>query len=209
MPELILVRHAETTWNVGEVFRGRLDVALNDTGHRQADRLADYLAGEDISAIFASPLSRALETARPLAERCGLAVKIEPRLIDLDFGEWQGLDREEVMARFPEMYRLWQEHPESAVPPGGESLAAVRERSRALVTEVLAGPVKKVVFTTHRVVSKVLICALLGLENDHFWNIHQDTCGVTTFLYDRSFVLLRHNDTAHLRALGPGRRADF
>ena len=67
-----------------------------------------------------------------------------------------------------------------------------------------------VVLVSHRVVNKVLICALLGLDNSHFWNIRQDTCGITTFTYENErFILAKHNDTSFLKPLQKARLGDF
>ncbi|MFC1961765.1 histidine phosphatase family protein [Chloroflexota bacterium] len=210
MTEIFIVRHGETAWNVAEVFRGRLDVELNETGRRQTELLAEYLVGQGIAAVYASPLARARQTAAPLAQRCGLDLKIEPGLIDLDFGRWQGLSHQEVKEKFRELYRVWQYHPEQVRMPEGESLEEVRERALALVNDMLPQQDGGIVLVSHRVVNKVLICALLGLDNSHFWNIRQDTCGITCFDCNQGrYVLNRHNDTSHLPSRQTPRRSDF
>ena len=104
MTEIILVRHGETNWNVTEVFRGRIDVDLNETGLKQAKLQSGYLAGINIDAIYSSPLKRALKTAEVIAGRKKLEVKIAPGLIDFDFGTWQGLSRQEVMNKYKAIY---------------------------------------------------------------------------------------------------------
>ena len=210
MREILLVRHGETIWNVTEVFRGRLDVALNDNGRRQAELLSDYLAEQGIEAIYSSPLQRALQTAEPAARRCSLEIKVEPRLIDMDFGGWQGLSLKDVKEKFAEVYQVWQDHPEKAVISEAESLNEVRDRAWTFVNELMGRHMGKVVLVTHRVVNKVLICAMLGLDNTHFWNIQQDTCGITNFTYDHEkIVMTKHNDTTHLHQLLGHPLADF
>ena len=80
----------------------------------------------------------------------------------------------------------------------------------AVVDEVVAKHRGRVILVSHRVVNKVLICALLGLDNSHFWNIRQDTCGTTTFAYQNGrFILTSHNDTSYLRPLKRAELGDF
>jgi len=210
MTEIILVRHGETEWNVGEVFRGRVDVELNETGIKQAELLSDYLSSVKIEAVYSSPLKRALKTARILARPHQLEVEIAEGLIDLDFGEWHGLPHEEVKEKFPELYAEWAGHPERVRLPGGESLDDVRERATEIVDEAIAKHDGAVALVSHRVVNKVLICALLGLDNSHFWNIRQDTCAITTFTYQNErFILTEHNNTSYLKSLQKAQLADF
>ncbi len=210
MTEIILARHGETEWNVQEVFRGRVDIELNETGIKQAELLAEYLSDLRVEAIYSSPLRRALKTAEVIASHRKLDVKIAPGLIDIDFGEWQGLSHQEVKDRYQELYGKWLNHPDKVKMPAGENLADVRKRAIGVVDEVTAKHEGTVVLVSHRVVNKVLICALLGLYNSHFWNIRQDTCGITTFTYEKErFILSEHNNTSFLKPLQKAPLSDF
>ena len=210
MTEIILVRHGETEWNVGEIFRGRIDIDLNDTGRKQAELLGEYLSELKIEAVYSGPLKRALNTAQAIACYHHLEVQIAAGLNDLDFGQWQGLSLREVREKYRELYAEWASHPERVKLPGGETLGDVRERVVKVVNEVIARHNGTVVLVSHRVVNKVLICALLSLDDSHFWNIRLDTCGITTFTYENGrFVLSRHNDTSFLKPLKKARLADF
>jgi len=210
MTELILARHGETKWNVEEVFRGTIDIELNETGVKQAKLLAEHLSTSKIDAIYSSPLKRALETAQIIAHPHRLEVEISPELIDLDFGEWQGLSLRQVEDRYQELYAEWANNPQLVKMPSGESLNDATKRALKLVKRVVAEHDGTVVMASHRVVSKVLICALLGLDNSHFWNIRQDTCATTTFAYEKGrFVLTGHNDTSYLKPLHHAPPGDF
>jgi len=210
MVEIILARHGETAWNVEEVFRGRLDIELNETGIKQAELLAERLSELKIEAVYSSPLKRALNTAEAIARRQGLEVRVSPGLIDGDFGQWQGLSLSEVREQYAELYEQWVDSPQLVKIPGGEGLDEVRARALKVVDEVIAKHGGRVVLVSHRVVNKVLICALLGLDNSHFWNIRQDVGATTTFSHqDGRFVLVRHNDTSYLRPLPKAQRPDF
>ncbi len=210
MTEIILARHGETEWNVEEIFRGRIDIELNETGIKQAELLAEYLSNVKIDAVYSSPLRRALRTAEIIANHHQLKVEIAPGLIDLDFGEWQGLLLQEVKDKEQELYDEWANHPERVKLPAGESLNDVRKRAVGVVNEAIDKYEGTAVLVSHRVVNKVLICALLGLDNSHFWNIRQDTCGITIFTYENGrFTLTRHNDTSFLKPLHKAPLSDF
>ena len=210
MTQIILVRHGETEWNVEEVFRGRLDIERNETGVKQAKLLAEHLSNMKIDAIYSSPLKRALTTAEMVAGFHKLNVLIEPGLIDFDYGEWQGLSHREVRDMYKELYAQWINHPELVRMPAGETLDEVSKRAMSIVDRAIAKYEGIVVLVSHRVVNKVLICALLGLDSSHFWNVRQDTCGMTIFSYgNERFMLTKHNDTSYLKTLGVGALNDF
>ena len=208
--KIILARHGETEWNIEEVFRGRVDVELNEIGIKQAELLAEYLSDCKIEAVYSSPLKRALKTAETIASYHKLRVEIAPGLIDLDFGKWQGLCLKEVKKKYKELYAEWVNHPERVKIPDGESLNDVRERAIAVIDSVIAKYRETAVLVSHRVVNKVLICALLGPDNSHFWNIKQDTCGISTFIYENErFILAEHNNTSYLKPLRKAPLSDF
>jgi broad specificity phosphatase PhoE len=199
MVEIILVRHGETAWNTGGIFRGRVDVPLSEAGLEMAEKLGEYLNSEKIDIIYASPLQRAVRTAAPLAGQLGLEVHQVEDLIDINYGEWQGLGDGEVREKYPELHRGWLETPEQVRIPGGETLEEVRGRALPFLREAVAGCGDgKLTIVSHRVVNKVLICALLGLENSSFWNIKVDTGGITRFVFDGDRAILTvHNDTSY------------
>ena len=211
MTEIILVRHGETEWNASEIFRGRADVGLNETGQKQAGALGAYLSQEKIEFIYSSPLKRAVDTAEAIARYQALEVNTIENLIDFHFGDWQGLSLRDVSERYPELYRDWKDTPEQVRIPGGESLADVRNRALPFVEDaIMRCGEGRVVFVSHRIVNKVLVCALLGMELSHFWNIRIDLGGLTRFSCgDGRLVLTRHNDTSYLEAAGVKEGNDF
>jgi broad specificity phosphatase PhoE len=205
MTRVYLVRHGTTDWNREEIFRGRLDCKLNETGQAEARALAEYFRDIRLQAIYSSPLSRAMETAQAVAEAKALQVVPHPEFIDIDFGEWQGLPLKEVREKYSELYRLWRERPEAIHFPGGENLARVRARAgEGLQKVVRENPDKTALILSHRVVTKVLICTVLGLDDSHFWHIKQDTTAVNCIEYNRGFfVTSLINDTCHLKSIHP------
>ena len=210
MVEITLARHGETDWNRREIFRGRADIELSETGTRQAELLAKYLSQAEIAAVYASPLKRALKTAEAIASYHSLEVKTAIGLVDLDYGKWQGLPHKKVKERYPKLYAEWLKNPHRVKIPGGESLDDVRRRALGVVDRVTEQHTGKLVLVSYRVVNKVLICALLGLDNSHFWNVRQDVSAITTFTYENGrFILTRHNDTSFLKAIPTIPLGDF
>ena len=199
MTEIIIVRHGETRWNAGEIFRGRRDIGLNDNGKKQAQLLGTYLIGANFEAVYSSPLSRALETCCSVAEKQGLSINIASDLIDFDYGEWEGLAHSLVQERYSAVYKMWLKEPHLVDIPGGESLADVRKRARSIIDTVISKHSGRVLLVSHRVVIKVLTCYMLGLDSSHFWLIRHDLGGITIFKHDRGrFILVRHNDISYL-----------
>jgi broad specificity phosphatase PhoE len=212
MTRVYLVRHGTTDWNKEEIFRGRADCGLNETGQAEARALAAYFEDVAMDAIYSSPLSRAAETAQAIASDRGLRVISDPAFIDIDFGEWQGLPLKEVTEKYSELYRLWRERPQEITFPGGENLAQVRARSwQGFMRLLQENPQKTILIVSHRVVTKVLICAVLGLDDSHFWRIKQDTTAVNCFEHTGGiFVISLLNDTCHLKSIYPGKwKKDF
>jgi len=206
MTRVYLVRHGTTEWNKEEIFRGRVDCQLNETGRAEAKALAEYFRDANLHGVYTSPLSRAEETARAIAAMKGLQVIPEAAFIDIDFGEWHGLPLREVKEKYPDLYRAWRERPQAVTFPGGENLAQVRARAwEGLQRVVRENPEKTALIVSHRVVTKILICAVLGLDDSHFWQIKQDTTAVNCFEYTRGvFVISLINDTCHLQAIHSG-----
>ena len=206
MTRFILVRHGQTEWNRDPRFRGRADLPLNETGLRQAQAAALSLKRAPVWALYSSPLQRTIQTADIIANELGLAVQSLDGLIDIDYGGWQGLSVEEAEKRDGELYRMWVETPHLVRFPEGESLDIVRQRALAAVDEVCgAHPGQTVILVSHMVVCKVLICAMLGLENSSFWRIGQDECALNAFqVSEGPNVVALTNDTCHLKDLQAG-----
>ena len=212
MTSVYLVRHGETAWNKEEIFRGRTDISLNEIGFREAELVGDYLKGKDIHVIYSSPLSRAMETARSIAQVFNLKVQPLEGIIDMSFGKWEGLPLKEVQTRDGELYRQWREEPHLVTLPGGESLDEVRVRAMAALEEVIRyHKGMNIVLVSHRVINKVIICGILGIGNSHFWQIGQGIAAVNLIQYkEGKYILSLLNETCHLRSLQEeGLKIDF
>jgi broad specificity phosphatase PhoE len=179
-------------------------------GIKQAELLGNYLSKWELEAIYCSPLRRAIDTADIIARYQKIRVHVAAGLIDFDYGQWQSLPEQEVKRLYPILHSEWLSNPDKVRMPDGESLEDVRRRATEVVNGVLSVHRGSVVLVSHRVVNKVLICSLLGLDNSYFWDIKQDVGGITIFDYvDGRFVLTRHNDTSHLKGLQNAALDDF
>ena len=197
--KIYVVRHGETTWNKEEVFRGRKDIPLNDTGLRQAERTGAFLADKGISAIYSSPLARARQTASKIGEVSHVPIKIDDAFIDMDFGPWEGLSLATVQQRFPQPLDTWRKYPHRFRVQGAETLAHVRKRvKKGLLAATADGPV--IVIVTHRVICKLLALHFLGVSNRFFWKVKCDPASITLAEQAGDDIALSMvNQTLHLQ----------
>lgn len=201
----VLIRHGQTAWNREARFRGQSDVPLEAFGLRQAEATARYVAARwPVTAVYASPLDRTMKTAEAIAQAQGLTAQPLEGLIDINFGELQGLLATEAEQRHPKLFQAWMEAPHTVHFPSGESLDVVRSRITATLDDVVARhPGQTAALVSHTVANRVLLCAVLGWSNDRFWRMHQDTCAVNVFDVedDGAFTIVQLNDTSHLQNL--------
>jgi len=203
MTRIILVGHGETEWNRVEHFRGRADVPLNRTGLFQAQATGRRIADEwRPVAIYSSPLSRAIRTAEAAAWHFDLTVQVHSGLVDINYGEWQGLTPDEARERWPEVVDAWYKAPHTACIPGGETLDDLRSRALGAVNETAARHGgKTILLVGHTVINRVILLGVLGLGNDRFWRLRQDTCAINVFEMENGiFTIVSLNDTCHLRS---------
>jgi broad specificity phosphatase PhoE len=208
VPTVILVRHGQTEWNREERFRGRVDLPLNEMGLRQAEAAGRRIASTwSPEAIYASPLSRAMQTAQAIAACLPPdwrpAPQSEAGLIDVDYGEWQGQSPQEVAQRYEPLYQTWLSAPQQIHFPGGESLAVVQERAQATLVEIVDRHHDgAVVLVSHLAVCRVLLLTVLGLDNSYFWHISQENGAINVFKAEKeNFYIVTLNDTCHLQSL--------
>lgn len=204
MLRLLLIRHGQTLWNAELRYQGQTDVPLNELGRRQAEALGRRLAGETIHAVYASDLQRAVDTAAPLAAIHGLDIIREPRLRELNFGQWEGCTFEEIRRREPEAYEAWLRTPERFSAPGGETGAQLRARVQAWLDEVRAKHAEQTIAViAHGGSLTTLLQLALDLPTEARWRFRM-THGSLSELHlypDGWAVLARLNDTCHLDGL--------
>jgi 2,3-bisphosphoglycerate-dependent phosphoglycerate mutase len=161
---LIVVRHGETVWNRERRMQGTTDTPLSDVGRSQAQAVGRRLAGEDFSALYASDLARARETASIIAGHSGRKLVVDARLRERRFGIFEGLTAGEIEQRFPEEHaRFISRDPDYEVP-GGECARRFTERCLGCLSEI-AGRHRgeEIVVVTHGLVLDSLYRAAQGL----------------------------------------------
>lgn len=172
--KLYVARHGETDWNSEHRMQGWIDIPLNAVGLEQAETLADRLteAGIRPDRIYASPLTRARQTAAPMAERAGLPVILLDGLKEIGFGEWEGLIyNDEIAARDPDIYAAWRADRYHNAAPGGENCQTVIGRLVPAMKRILDDGDGTVLVVMHGAVLKTLYFAVNGLDFLQFASI--------------------------------------
>jgi broad specificity phosphatase PhoE len=197
---LILVRHGQTDWNVNGRYMGWMDEALNEEGLRQAERVAQRLDQWPISAVYSSPLKRAVRTAEIVARPHCVAVQTIEELGEMRLGGWEGMFAGDIAAKYPELWKTWRTNPGDFRMPGGESLGEVRGRVvRAFGRIMDKSKGKMVLAVTHDVVVRLLVAHCLGVSADIYRRLEVGNSSVTVIERDGVKLRLRVlNDTGHL-----------
>lgn len=201
-----MVRHGATVLTAEDRFAGATDVALSDEGRDQARRLALRLRGESIDAIYASPLSRTMETAGILAEPLGLNVEARDGLREISHGRWEQMTRREVEERFPDEASEWDKDPYTFAPVGGESGLAVTARALPVLIEIVrAHPGESVLIISHKATIRLLLSSLLGFDPRRYRdNLDQSPAAlnIVDFKDPGRARLTLFNDTSHYAEAG-------
>jgi broad specificity phosphatase PhoE len=170
---IAFVRHGQTDLNRGGRLQGRLDAPLSDLGKLQAAALGHGFASEPVTRVLSSPLQRACDTGRAIATEHDLEVEIDERLIELDYGDWDGRALGDVPA---ESWAAWRVDPDFA-PPGGERLSDVSARVRAFCVEHLS--VDLVIAVSHVSPIKAAVCIALQVDERVTWRMQLDVAAVS------------------------------
>lgn len=198
---LFLVRHGETEWNAAQVFQGHLDSNLTRAGTVQAERLAERLADEGVSAVYSSDQGRAMLTAKATADRLGLEVIPRQELREIDCGDWTGMSYTQVRAQWPNAHENWVRRPHLHCMPNGEDVAAVQRRAFVFLREAQRRhPGESVLAVTHNTIVRAVVCSLMGLDLDRLWEVpRQPNCGINLIeMVDGAMKLAIVADTSHL-----------
>jgi alpha-ribazole phosphatase len=203
-----LVRHGETEWNAENRMCGRTDVPLSEAGRWQAKSLAARLTPIPYEALYSSPLERALETAHLIAESVGLQPILDERLVELDYGQWEGKTLAEIMSNDPKTLRAWDADPGQVAPPGGESGLEAQQRVVSFLDFLAAGhPQGHVLVVFHKTVCRLAMCHVLGMSPSEYRRRLVVNNAAVSIIQPQPYgwQLITFNDTSHLSACLPDR----
>lgn len=175
---LYFMRHGETTFSAKGVYCGALDPELTPDGKEMAELFAQAYAHTAWTGIFASPMSRTLATARPLAQRVGLPIETRDGLKEISYGQWEGLSPEEVSLQDHDAYIRWLSDPGWNPPTGGERAVDIANRSAAVIREIEQrygstdglepGFAHQILVVSHKATIRIMLCDLLGIDVGRF-----------------------------------------
>jgi len=200
---ILLIRHGETDWNRLHRFQGRSDLPLNEKGRDQARALALGLKDQSLTAIYSSPLARAVETA-------GLIKVFHPTvplfqeegLVEMDLGEFEGIEAEHWVVEHSDFLKSWRETPASIRMPGGENLQEVQARAiRTLERIAKLYPTEStLLLCSHNFVNLTILCYALQIPLDRFREVRQETTALNVLYIEGERLMAKVvNDRSHLK----------
>jgi phosphoserine phosphatase len=204
---LLLVRHGETEWNRQGRFQGQIDVPLNENGRLQAQKAAAFLRDIALDFAVSSPMQRPKETAEIiLRHHPDVNLELQDGLREISHGLWEGKFETEIDQEFPGELHRWRTVPAEVQMPDGENLQQVWERSaiawQSVVQTALTKGLQTGIVVAHDATNKSLLCQILGLSAENFWNFRQGNGAVSVIDYPSGLsglpVLQAMNITAHL-----------
>ena len=201
-PSVIAVRHGRTAWNLATRVQGQLDIGLDATGRWQARRLAEALADAGITALYASDLQRARQTAQALADFAGLTIVTDAGLRERGFGVFEGHTHADVERLWPAEALRWRQRDPGFGAEGGETLSAFHDRSVACAARLAARhPGETIALISHGGVMDCLYRAAtrVGPQAPRTWQL--GNASINRLLYSpEGFTLVGWSDTQHLDA---------
>ncbi len=198
---LYLLRHGETVWNVERRIQGVSETPLNEIGRAQAKALIPPLQGRPFAALYTSPLSRARETADILAAALDLEVREDARLVEMDQGDIEGMNFDQIDEKFNGFLDKWRTTPADVQMPGGENLHQLQARAWAAVEDIQAAhPEEMVIAVSHNLTISALMCRVMGLGLNGIRRLRQHNAAINLIEHDpgRGWGVLTMNAFGHL-----------
>ena len=197
---LILVRHGQTEWNADGRYQGQSNVALSDMGRKQAELLADRFPVKTLDAIYSSDLDRARETAECVGKKLGVPVRPEKAFRELSFGDWEGLNYQEIFSRWPEEAGKLFTAPDELAIPHGETFQELQKRALDKIKSIYNVNIDKTVAVfAHGAINKTILAGLMHIPLHYLWSLRQDNTAVNILRLDDGYVMVELlNSTSHL-----------
>ncbi len=203
---IFLIRHGATTLTAEDRFAGATDVQLSEEGREQVRRLASRLSNDGITAVYASPLGRTVETAQILAEPHRLEVQTKDGLREISHGRWEQLTRREVEEQFPEEAAAWDQDPYTFAPVGGESGLGVTARALPVLMDIVReNQGGNVLVVSHKATIRLLLSSLLGFDPRRYRDNLDQSPAALNIVDFKDAVRARlalFNDTSHYDKAG-------
>lgn len=172
---LYLIRHGHTVGGDEKRYKGSIDVPLSEKGIEQMRRTSEFFKGISLSAVYSSPLSRALKSADIIAEPYGLRPVVVSDLRERSFGIWEGMSFNEIKERYPEEFEAWAANPLKYSPIEGESTIEVRDRVARVLEDILSNHGnEKIAIVAHGGVNRIILCHVMGIPLENIFRIEQD-----------------------------------
>jgi broad specificity phosphatase PhoE len=200
-----LARHGETQWAAEDRYNGLGDIPINERGRAQARSLAERLRNESLAAVYCSSLHRCVETATIVAQPHGLDPLPRDAFVEVDYGAWDGMLRQEIVAQYPDLYAAWVKDPATVLPPGGESGYHALVRAAVALQQVVAQHAgQAVLVVAHKAINRLLLCDVLGIPPRLYRaRVGQSPCALNRIeWYDDAPMVTLLNDTSHYAADG-------
>jgi len=200
LARLLLVRHGLTDHNVDRRVAGYTDIDLNEEGFRQVEKLNKRLTDENIDAVYSSDLQRAVDTAKGAVSGRDIEIETCYELREMNFGEAEEMTFAELNEKYPDLARSVMNVDTGLSFPGGESFAEFAERVRVfLKTLEKFNEDHTVLIVSHGATLKVIICELLGIDPNHWYQMGIDNASLSVVnTYRHRTILNSLNETSYL-----------
>ncbi|MCL4536683.1 MAG: alpha-ribazole phosphatase [Nitrospirae bacterium] len=188
---LYLIRHGETEGSEVKRYKGSIDVPLSEKGIRQIKRASDFIK-DKLTAVYCSPLSRALKSAEIISEPHGLKPVVIHGIRERSFGIWEGMSFDEIKEKYPEEFEAWAGNPLKYSPVEGESTIEVRDRViRALDMILNNHNDEHIAIIAHGGVNRIILCHIMGIPLENIFRIEQDFAAVNIIEFWEKYQVVK------------------
>ena len=199
---IYFLRHGETTSSVSGGYCGVLDLDLTPEGYQMAEDFATKYKQISWSAIFSSPLTRTIRTAKPIADAIGMGIQQRSGLKEIAYGNWEGKTPQQVNKEYHDEYVRWLADPGWNSPTGGEKGIDIARRSSEVLEEIeQTYQSGNILVVSHKATIRIMLCFLLGIDVGRYRDrISMPVAGVSTVKFtDKGPLLINVADRSHLR----------
>jgi broad specificity phosphatase PhoE len=198
-----LIRHAETTWHMDDKYAGHTEIELNKNGIDQSHKLKSWVLNQNIDTVYTSALSRSISTAKPSVDALAITPIINPNLNEVNFGEIEGLTKDQFRSNFPKVWEEFQVSPANTLFPSGETGSLAVKRALECISTILENKnSSEVMIVSHGTLIRLLLTHFLSKDLNQYRNLFPviDNIGITTISLESSssqainnFKIYRYN----------------